>query len=418
MKKFVSLLLAAVLLSSAVTLAGCKNDDRDSQTESVVESKTTNDKTATSDQIKTISAEIDALKAQPAYSDTGSLDAKKIAKNKTIGIVLDSSSDAYSLYIAAEIKAAAGKAGFKDTIVYETDGTSNSHVSALENVIGDKCAAAVLVGNIDKDAISTSIETVQANGIKVLSINNAAKGEKEHYVDSTIAVDYAAEAKALADYAVVQHNGQVNALLIVPSELNYSETMRNAVADELKNYSGGYCTELNAETATWNNGLADVIKSSLQKDTNINCVIVLHEGMLKDTVDALEMAQAMSKVTLLSRGGGTEAFTQIQNGNASMVSAESYEWTAYITVDYLLKLLGGNDNPTSLEIPFMMTSYDNVKKLENSQKNSDEDSDEDSEDESDNAPLIESVFEKAFKDGFLKSWKIKTAEQSSDEPTE
>lgn len=410
MKKVVSILLAAMLVSSAFVLSGCKNDNGNVSDESVTESKSTNNNAAGKDELAKITEEITKLKKQPSYSETKSVDSAKLAKNKRIAVIPDSGSDEYSSYIALEIKEATAKIGFEDTVTYETDGTSNSYISALDNAVSDQCSAVILVGNINKDEISSSIEAAQANGIKIISVNNANTGEKEHYVDSTITIDYNSEAKALADYVIAENNAQVNALLVIPSDISYGESMKKTVTDELKKYSSGYCTEIGVESSKWGNGLSDAIKDAIEKDSNINCVIVLHEGMLKDTVDALEMTRAMSRVKLVSRGGGTNAFSQVQNGNAAVIAGESYEWTAYLTVDFLLKLLGGDDNPDTAAVPFMMISYDNVKAFESSE-NSDDNSENNSDDDT---PFIEKVFDKGFKKSFLKSWNVKDLSENSE----
>lgn len=419
MKRILAVLLSAILLSSAAVLSGCKNEgeENDSAESAVTESKSTNNAAASAEKLAAISTELEAYKSQPSFSGSETIDAKKISKGKKIAIVSDSSSSTYSSYIAQEIKTAAEKAGFSETVIYDTDGTSSSHASALENAVSDQCALALLIGNIDKDELTLSIETAQANGLKVLSLDNAQTGSKEHFVDFTIAADYVSEAKALADYAIVKNEGKVNALLIAPSDVGYSEEMRKAVTDELANYSEGYCTEITAEIST-SASISETVQKALERDTNINCVIVLHNDMVKDTVDALEMAQAMSRVTLLARGGGTELFTQVKNGNITSAVSESYEWTAYIALDCILRVLGGNDSPEVQGIPYMMISYDNVKELEEGSQSSDgEDSEESEETVEDDTPLIEKMFTKDFKEQYLTLWGI-SSEESSEEVAE
>lgn len=405
MKRILAVLLSAMLLSSVAILSGCKDNKTDSATESVTESKSTNNAVVSKEKLAALSVELEAYKSQPSFNATQSIDAKSISKNKKIAVISNSSSDTYASYIAQEIKSTAEIAGFSETVIYDTDGTTNSHASALENAVADQCSIVILIGNINKDEISLSIETAQANGLKVISLDNVQSGSKDHFVDSSVTTDYVSQAKALADYAIVEKEGQVNALLVTPSDVSYAEEMKKAVTDELSNYSDGYCTELSAEISNSSVNVSDSVKKALERDTNINCVIVLHEDMLKDSVDALEMTQSMARVTLLARGGGTELFTQVQNGNAATAVSESYEWTAYTAVDYALRVLNGVDNPEVQSIPFMMISYDNVKELEQSENSDSSDGEESSEEDvEDNTPLIEKIFTKTFKKQYLNIW--------------
>lgn len=418
MKRILAVLLSAMVLSSVAMLSGCKDNGNGSATESVTESKSTNNAVASKEKFATLSAELEAYKSQPKFNATKYIDAKKISKNKKIAVISDSNNNTYSSYISQELKSVAKEVGFKDVLIYDTDGTSNSHISALENAVSDQCSAVILIGNINKDKISLSIETAQANGLKIISLDNTQVGTKDHFVDSSITTDYAAEAKALADYAIVEKEGKVNALLVTPSDVSYADEIKKAVTDELSKYSDGYCTELSIESSNTAVNISDAVKKALERDTNINCVIVLHDNMLKDSVDALEMTQAISRVTLLARGGSTELFTQVQNGNVATAISESYEWTAYNAVDYVLRVLNGEDNPETPNIPFMMISYDNVKKLENSENSTESSSDEESSNEetNDDTPLIEKMFTKTFKKQYLNLWGL--GENSEDSQTE
>ena len=386
MKRILAVLLSAMVLSSIAMLSGCKDNGNGSAVESVTESRSTNNAVVSKEKLAALSTELETYKSQPNFNATKSIDAKKISKNKKIAIISDSSSNTYSSYISQELKSVAEKVGFKEILAYDTDGTANSHTSALENAVSDQCAAVVLIGNINKDKISLAIENAQAHGIKVISIDNTQVGTNDHFVDSSVKTNYVAEAKALADYAIVEKEGRVNALLVTPSDVSYADEMKKELAMEISN------TAVN---------ISDAVKKALERDTNINCVIVLHDNMLKDSVDALEMTQAMSRVTLLARGGGTELFTQVQNGNVATAVSESYEWTAYTAVDYILRVLNGEDNPEISDIPFMMISYDNVKKIEESEGTEESSSDEE---KTDDTPLIEKIFTKTFKNQYLNLW--------------
>lgn len=413
MKRILAVLLSAMVLSSIAMLSGCKNNGNGSAVESVTESKSTNNAVVSKEKLAALSTELETYKSQPNFNATKSIDAKKISKNKKIAVIADSSSNTYSSYISQELKSVAEKVGFKEILAYDTDGTVNSHTSALENAVSDQCAAVVLIGNINKDEISLAIENAQAHGIKVISIDNTQVGTNDHFVDSSAKTDYVAEAKALADYAIVEKEGRVNALLVTPSDVRYADEMKKAVTDELTKYSDGYCTELAMEISNTAVNISDAVKKALGRDTNINCVIVLHDNMLKDSVDALEMTQAMSRVTFLARGGGTELFTQVQNGNIATAVSESYEWTAYTAVDYILRVLNGEDNPEISDIPFMMISYDNVKKIEESEGTEESSSDEE---KTDDTPLIEKIFTKTFKNQYLNLWGL--GENSEDSQAE
>ena len=140
MKRILAVLLSAMVLSSIAMLSGCKDNGNGSAVESVTESRSTNNAVVSKEKLAALSTELETYKSQPNFNATKSIDAKKISKNKKIAIISDSSSNTYSSYISQELKSVAEKVGFKEILAYDTDGTVNSHTSALENAVSDQCA--------------------------------------------------------------------------------------------------------------------------------------------------------------------------------------------------------------------------------------------------------------------------------------
>lgn len=397
MKKIISLFLISAMAGAMLLMSGCEdnNQQQSSQEPSTIETESS--RTLTDSELDAMQAEINSFKNEPEFSANGeNIKSKTIAKDKKLAVVLDDSNNSYSSYVADSVKNAAKIAGFKDTVIYETDGSTGSQTNALESVVEDGCSAVLLFGNIDKDSLSATIETIQANGIKVVSAGNAAKEQKEHFVDSAMTIDYEKQARLMVDWLSYEKQGKMNALAVFSDSLPYSESMKKAVEEEFEKYvAGGYLTIIDSAKSSWGSGLTDTIKDELEKDSNINCIILIHDGMIKDAVNALEMTQSMAKVSLVSRGGSADAFNQVKNGNVNMLVAENYDKTAYSAVDYVLRVIDGNDSPSGVDVPFKIVTVDNVQEVYGEDEGSNNEK-----------AFIELAFDTKHRDEFKKLWGV------------
>ena len=216
-----------------------------------------------------------------------------------------------------------------------------------------------MYGDINKDPLATNIELTQANGKRVLSAGYVGEGMKDHYVDYTIPIDYQLAGKLLADWAISQNKGKVNALAINNSDSTVSTSVYKGFSAEFTNYvTEGYCTVLSGSSIETGNGLAAKIKQALEKDANLNYIVVLDETMINDAVSAVD--QSGKSIKIISTGGGTSAFTSAQNGKLDMLVAQSYEWTAYAMLDYSLRVLGEEKLPDIQSVPVRVVTKESI----------------------------------------------------------
>ncbi len=370
MKRITAIILTASVIVSTAVLTACNNEN----------SKTENSKTAASSQvsetvsvqeskeeIKDISAveakedisasalnEINAFIAKyknvPDFSSSSDvISARKIASDKTITLISDNSNYSFTSLVTGQFISAAKSAGFKSVVANESNGTPSFFNDELEKSIQESNIV-LMYGDIDKDPIASAIEKTQANGIRVLSAGNVGKDQKDHYVDYTIPINYQLAGKLLADWVISANKAKVNALAINNSDSVLSSSIYKGFADEFQKYvTSGYCNVLSGSTLEVNNGLSAKIKQAIDKDPNINYIVVLDDSMIGDAVSGVD--QSGKKIKIVSTGGSTAAFDAAQNGSIEMLVAQSYEWTAYAMVDYALRVLNGSALPQEQDVP-------------------------------------------------------------------
>lgn len=381
MKKITALALTAAIIVSAAAMSACGDKDNEKQAsvssskadESSEASKEEESKKEEPKDISTVESKPDLSSAQlseintfinkykniPDFSsDSQTIGARDISKGKTITLIPDNSNYTFTQLVTQQFTSAARSAGFDKVVAAESDGTASFYNDALGKSIG-QTDIVLMYGDINKDDIAVSIETTQANGIKVLSAGNVGKDEKDHYVDYTIPIDYELAGKLLADWPISKNKGKVNALAINNSDSTLSSSVYKGFSEEFKKYvSSGYCTVLSGSSIEIGNGMAAKIKEAVTKDPNLNYVIVLDEGMISDAIAAVE--QSGKKIKIISTGGGTPAFDAAENGKLEMLVAQSYEWTAYAMVDYALRVLNKSELPQVQDVPVRVVTADSI----------------------------------------------------------
>ena len=380
MKKFTALVLMAAIVLGAFAMTACedsgdKTESAQEATESLVSSEDESDESnetisdisvveskpeITNEQLSSINDFIAQYKDIPEFTvKAKEIDATGISKNENVSLIPDNSNNVFTSLVVKQFKSAAKSAGFKKIFADDSDGTPAAYNDALAKAV-EKSDIVVMYGDINKDPIANEIELTQANGVKVLSAGYVGKDMKDHYVDYTIPIDYQLAGKLLADWAISKNKGKVNALAINNSDSTLSTSIYNGFADEFTKYvTSGYCTVQSGSSIEVENGLATKIKQALEKDPNLNYIIVLDETMINDAISAVD--QLGRNIKIIATGGGTSAFTSAENGKIEMLVAQSYEWTAYAMVDYALRVLDKSELPEQQSVPVRVITQDSIK---------------------------------------------------------
>ena len=386
MKRITAIILTAAMLVGTAALTACSKDENGNgqSSQQSKASQVSKDASAeeSKEEVKDISAveekkelsasdlnEINAFIAKykgiPDFSsESDVISAREISKDKAITLIPDNSNYSFTSLVTEQFVSAAASAGFKNVIANESNATASFYNDELEKSI-EKSNIVVMYGDIDKDPIAAEIEKTQANGIRVLSAGNVGKDQKDHYVDHTIPINYQLAGKLLADWTISANKGKVNALAINNSDSVLSSSVYKGFADEFQKYVvSGYCSVLSGSSIEIDNGLSAKIKQAIDKDPNINYVVVLDDAMINDAVSGVD--QSGKKIKIISTGGSLAAFDAAQSDRIEMLVAQSYEWTAYAMVDYALRVLNGSALPQEQDVPVRVVTSKSIKEdLEN-----------------------------------------------------
>ena len=293
-------------------------------------------------------------------SDSETISAREISSKKKIRLIIDNSNNSFSDLVSRQFKSAAASAGFKKSVADKSDGTPAFYNEQLEKA-SDSSDVVVMYGDINKDVVGTTIEKTQAHGVRVLSAGNVGKGESDHYVDHTIPINYQLAGQLMADWTISKNKAKVNALAINNSDSTLSTSVYKGFAEEFQKYvTSGYCTVLSGSSIEAGNGLSTKIKEAIDKDPNLNYIVVLDESMIADAISGVEQSSNRD-LKIVATGGSKEAFGEAETGRIEMLVAQSYEWIAYAMVDYSLRVLNSSELPKEQDVPVRVVTAKSIK---------------------------------------------------------
>lgn len=384
MKKISSAAIAAILVISSLALSACTDNPfnggngvrtgsvaSENEQSSKITAEESKDEPSdikdleskpeiTSEQLTQIKDYLNTYKSVPEFTLSSTpIDAASISNGKTVTFIADNMSNAFTSLVTSQFQKAAKSAGFSKIIAEESDGTPAFYNEQLENAQTGSDIV-VMYGDINKDVVGSSIERVQAHGKKVISVGNVGNADKDHFVDYTVPINFQLAGKLMTDWAIADTSAKVNALAINNSDSMVSSAIYAGFAEEFKKYvTSGYCTVLSGSSIEIGNGLTEKIMKAINDDSNLNYIIVLDESMIADTVSAVE--QSGKKIKVVATGGGNDAFGAAETGKLEMLVAQSYEWTAYATTDYALRVLNKSELPEIQDVPVRIVTAESIK---------------------------------------------------------
>jgi len=313
-------------------------------------------------------AEIDKAKALPSFSAPGpAFDASK-AKGKTIVNIPLNSTVPFNQIIDAAMGEAGKAAGVKVT-QYTNQGQVSQWIQGVESAISQKADAIVLEGSPDPKLLGPQLEAAKAAGIPVISThlydesyvetakkeqpNIAAFVDAHHYRGGTL----------MADYAIQNSGGHVNAYFVTSNEVQPSAGIASAFKDELQKRCPDTCKAeiVNIPISDWATKVPTQVQTALLKDPSINYVVPVYDGMTPFLTTGITQAGKTGSVKIVAYNGTASVLKMIQDKNLVVAEVgEPLEWLGWANMDQVLRVLSGAEPLASEKTPLRVFDSTNV----------------------------------------------------------
>ena len=341
--RFLRLNVIPVLVVGGLALAGCSSSSSSSSpgAQNAASASSSGGSSSGAD-ISALTNAVNQAAAVPNFSDYATNYGSKIPSisnlaGKKIMIIPGVSALAACAEIAQADAAIATAAGMKATI-FENQGTTAEHNTAIENAIHQGYAAIDMGCAMDPSTSAPAIAQAQKAGLVVESYGATPQEATNAKITYNNVDPYALDAKIAADQAVEQHNGQPFHAIAITSNATGPATaiMEASLKAELaKICSGCTVSEVNVEVPDWQTQIASTVTSQLLQHPDVTVLFPDYAGMMTYLLAGIQAAHRSSTIKAYLNFGGGTPFVKLQTSGAGAAIVQSDiggypPWTGYL----------------------------------------------------------------------------------------
>lgn len=318
--------------------------------------------------ISAAKAAIEKAKAVPTFTAPGpAFDASK-AKGKTVLNISLNSTVPFNQIVDAAMEDAGKAAGVK-VVQFTNQGQVSQWSQGVQSGVARGVDAIVLEGSPDPKLLGPQLAAAKAAGIPVINTHLydesevvAAKKEQPN-VTAFVDAHHHRAGKLMADYAIVNSGGRVNAYFVTSNEVLPSAGIAKAFEDELTAQCPNTCKAelVNVPIADWATKVPTQVQTALLKDPTINYVVPVFDGMTPFLVTGITQAAKTGSVKIVAYNGTASVLQMIQDKNLVVAEVgEPLEWLGWANMDQVMRVLAGVDPVASEKTPLRVFDASNI----------------------------------------------------------
>jgi ribose transport system substrate-binding protein len=217
---------------------------------------------------------------------------------------------------------------------------------------------------------SAALKSAKAAGIPVVEVSGrdpqAPPPElSEVGVEAIVSFCYRCAGEQMAEFAVADTDGDVNAVLFDVPEIGVSRLERAGFESKLAELCADCKVRVvEAPLAQWNKDLPSLTTSVLQRDPTVNYLVPLYDSMVALMEPAVARAQAPD-VKVVSYNATEPALTLLKNGQLVAGDVGGMNaWLGWATMDQIVRLLTGNEAVADEKIPHRLFDAENIDSID------------------------------------------------------
>jgi ribose transport system substrate-binding protein len=358
-------LLALALAALALTV-GCGDDDSDSADSGSGSSTAADSDGGGQSNVEEAQAEVDKNMPPVKFEPPGpAFDIPASVKGQTIWFVSSGLAFPFSQNLLKGVRDGAAVVGAK-VVPGDANGNLAKAASLIEQAISQKADAIILQG-IPTETVTSPLKKAEGAGIPVVqfvdddpglpSATQAAAG-----VDAQANSCYACGGRLIADLAIADSGGKVNALFIEVPELKNTAHEREGFEEELKRLCPDCEVQVkSAPIATWGR-LGSLAASAIRSDPEINYLVPAVNAMIAPMKPAVAAANAQNDVKFVSYNADLPVMQSIKKGEPVMLGTvgNPEEWMGWALTDQILRLWSDQEPLADEKIPNRVFTQENT----------------------------------------------------------
>jgi ribose transport system substrate-binding protein len=305
---------------------------------------------------------VDQYSQQQAFVAPGeAFDARACMADKTIMAIPLTNANPFNAAIGEGMAQAAEMVGF-ELRNWETQMDPTQWIQGINTAVAEGFDLIDLQGGLPPEFLVPQITEARAAGVMVTATHNwdATTQAVPDFMDGAANTDYVTVGNIIAAWAMVQTDGQVNALVLGPDEITPTAPLRDAIIGYLtENCPDCKTTYINVPVNDWATQGQPAVQNALLADPSINYVLPVYDSMSQFIVPAIQIADSDAKI--VSYNGTPFVLDMMRDGDiVEMNVGESLGWVGMAGVDANMRLLCGLDPVTTLNTPAYIFTDANV----------------------------------------------------------
>ncbi len=335
--------------------------------------------------------QVDAFTHKPEFNAPGAaFDAAKCMSGKTILSIPVSSANPFTANIEKAMQKVAHEVGFKFTS-WGNQGQSSQWVQGMNAAVNQKVDLIDLLAGSDPRVLVPQVKAAQAARIPVIASHYSGVEQSTRvktYADGDVPIDYFKAGALLADWAILQTRGHMDALVLVATGPLSTESMQGGIAAELKRCDDCRIKTLNYTVPDWGTRITPGVQAALLADPKLNYIIVIYDSMTQFVVPAVTITGAGNRVKIDTFNGTPFVLGLVQSGQVQMDIGENLDWIGHSILDSEMRRVCGLPLVNDPKIPFYVFTGANAK-------------------DAGTPPKLSQGYGDAYVEGFRALWKLK-----------
>jgi len=294
------------------------------------------------------------IEAGPAFN------ARECMKDKKIISIPVSSANPHTKNINNAMKEVADKVGF-EFMEWQNQGRTTQWVQGVDFAIDNGFDLIDLLGGTDPRVLGPQIQRAQEAGITVVASHYSGLEQEVANDVEAVGLDYRRAGQLLADWVILNTDGEANTLILVSNEVFSTESMLNGIKDEFEELCPD-CTYRvqNVPISEWSSKIQSTVQSELLRDSSINYIIPIYDAMSQFVVPAITITGKQDSVKVATFNGNPFVIEFIQQGQVEMDIGENLDWASHAIIDAEMRMLCGLDKIEDPKIPLYIFDKDNA----------------------------------------------------------
>lgn len=304
---------------------------------------------------------IAAARALPTFDAPGvAFDAQSCMEGKRMFIIPLSNSNPFNAAIGRSMSEAAEQVGFelRNWPVSAFDPAQWS--AGIDVAIAEGYDLIDMQGGLPPELIQAKVEEANAAGIITTTTHNYDVTQTPAaFLDHSTRTNYGEAGRLMADWAMLDTNGRVNALIMGPDEVTPTGPLKQSIFDRLRQFGQNTFVYVNTPFAEWATKIAVATETAVVADPTINWILPIYDSMSQFARQGLNAA-GRDDIQIASYNGTPGSLDLLRAGGMQMNVGESLGWVGWAGVDANMRLLCDAGTVNNINTPFLIFDANNV----------------------------------------------------------